>query len=54
MLGAPTQGVSFSEAATLLNYGFAEFQESDLAVPGETEGTVLLQGEPVLVTATES
>ena len=34
-------------------YGFAEFQESDLAVPGETEGTVLLQGEPILVSATE-
>lgn len=53
VLGAPTQGASFSDAATLLNYGFAEFQESDLAVPGETGGTVLLQGEPVLVTTTE-
>jgi serine-type D-Ala-D-Ala carboxypeptidase (penicillin-binding protein 5/6) len=53
VLGAPTQGASFSDAATLLNYGFAEFQESDLAVAGETEGTVLLQGEPVLVTTTE-
>jgi serine-type D-Ala-D-Ala carboxypeptidase (penicillin-binding protein 5/6) len=53
VLGAPTQGASFSDAATLLNYGFAEFQGSDLAVPGETEGTVLLEGEPVLVTTTE-
>jgi D-alanyl-D-alanine carboxypeptidase (penicillin-binding protein 5/6) len=53
VLGDPTQGTSFSNAAALLNYGFAEFQESDLAVPGETEGTVLLQGEPVLVSATE-
>jgi D-alanyl-D-alanine carboxypeptidase (penicillin-binding protein 5/6) len=53
VLSEPTQGASFSNAAALLNYGFAEFQESDLAVPGETEGTVLLQGEPVLVSATE-
>lgn len=53
VLGAPTQGASFSEAASLLNYGFAQFQESDLAVPGETEGTILLQGEPVLVAAPE-
>jgi serine-type D-Ala-D-Ala carboxypeptidase (penicillin-binding protein 5/6) len=53
VLGAPSQSASFSEAASLLNYGFAEFQESALAIPGETEGTVLLQGEPVLVEATE-
>jgi serine-type D-Ala-D-Ala carboxypeptidase (penicillin-binding protein 5/6) len=53
VLDEPSQGASFSNAAALLNYGFAEFQESDLAVPGETEGTVLLQGEPVLVSATE-
>jgi D-alanyl-D-alanine carboxypeptidase (penicillin-binding protein 5/6) len=53
VLGEPSQGASFSNAAALLNYGFAEFQESDLAVPGETEGTVLLQGEPVLVSATQ-
>ena len=53
VLGEPSQGASFSNAAALLNYGFAEFQESDLAVPGETEGTVLLQGEPVLVSATD-
>jgi D-alanyl-D-alanine carboxypeptidase (penicillin-binding protein 5/6) len=53
ILDAPSQGASFSNAAALLNYGFAEFQQSDLAVPGETEGTVLLQGEPVLVSATE-
>jgi D-alanyl-D-alanine carboxypeptidase (penicillin-binding protein 5/6) len=53
VLGDPSQGASFSNAAALLDYGFAEFQESDLAVPGETEGTVLLQGEPVLVSASE-
>jgi serine-type D-Ala-D-Ala carboxypeptidase (penicillin-binding protein 5/6) len=53
VLGEPTQGASFSNAAALLNYGFEEFQESDLAVPEETEGTVLLQGEPVLVSATD-
>jgi serine-type D-Ala-D-Ala carboxypeptidase (penicillin-binding protein 5/6) len=53
ILKAPSQGASFSNAAALLNYGFDEFQESDLAVPGETEGTVLLQGEPVLVSATQ-
>ena len=53
VLGDASQGASFSNAAALLNYGFAEFQESDLAVPGETEGTVLLQGEPVLVSATD-
>jgi D-alanyl-D-alanine carboxypeptidase (penicillin-binding protein 5/6) len=53
VLGDASQSASFSDAATLLNYGFAEFQESDLAVPGETEGTILLQGEPVVVAATE-
>jgi D-alanyl-D-alanine carboxypeptidase (penicillin-binding protein 5/6) len=53
VLGDSSQSGSFSDAATLLNYGFAEFQESDLAAPGETEGTILLQGEPVTVAATE-
>jgi D-alanyl-D-alanine carboxypeptidase (penicillin-binding protein 5/6) len=53
VLGDPSQVASFSDAATLLNYGFAEFRESALAVPGETEGTILLQGEPVTVAATE-
>ena len=53
VLGDPSQSASFSDAATLLNYGFAEFQESELALPGETEGAILLQGEPVIVAATE-
>ena len=53
VLGAPTQGTSFSDAATLLNYGFDEFQPSLLAVPGETAGAVLLDGEPVTAAATE-
>jgi D-alanyl-D-alanine carboxypeptidase (penicillin-binding protein 5/6) len=53
VLGAPTQGASFSDAATLLNYGFDEFQPSLLAVPGETAGAVLLDGEPVTAAATE-
>jgi len=51
ILGAPTQGASFSDGATLLNYGFDEFQPSLLAAPGETAGAVLLDGEPVTAAA---
>ena len=53
VLHAPTQGDSFSDGATLLNYGFDEFQPSLLAVPGETAGAVLLGGEPVTAAAAD-
>ena len=53
VLHAPTQGASFSDGATLLNYGFAEFRPSLLAVPGETAGAVLLDGEPVTAAAAD-
>jgi serine-type D-Ala-D-Ala carboxypeptidase (penicillin-binding protein 5/6) len=51
VLGDPTQGESFSDAATLLNYGFHEFRPTTIAVAGRTEGTVLVEGEPVKVAA---
>jgi D-alanyl-D-alanine carboxypeptidase (penicillin-binding protein 5/6) len=51
VLGDPTQGQSFSDAATLLNYGFLEFRPTTIAVAGRTEATVLLDGEPVMVAA---
>jgi serine-type D-Ala-D-Ala carboxypeptidase (penicillin-binding protein 5/6) len=51
VLGDPTQGESFSDAATLLNYGFHEFRPTTIAVAGRTEGTVLVEGEPVTVEA---
>ena len=53
ILHAPTQGASFSDGAMLLNYGFSEFQPSLLAVPGETAGTVLLDGEPLTAAAAD-
>jgi len=51
VLGDPSQGASFSDAATLLNFGFREFRPALLAVAGETAGAVLLDGEPVTAAA---
>jgi serine-type D-Ala-D-Ala carboxypeptidase (penicillin-binding protein 5/6) len=47
VLGAP--GEPFSDAATLLNYGFAAFTQQRFVEPGEQVGTVTLPGGTVPV-----
>jgi D-alanyl-D-alanine carboxypeptidase (penicillin-binding protein 5/6) len=47
VLGAP--GEPFSDAATLLNYGFAAFTHQRFVEPGEEAGTVALPGGAVPV-----
>jgi D-alanyl-D-alanine carboxypeptidase (penicillin-binding protein 5/6) len=47
-------GEPFSDAATLLNYGFDGFQEQTLVGQGESFGTVPIQGRDVPVEATAS
>ena len=47
VLGSP--GEPFSQAATLMNYGFAAFTPQRFAAPGEAAGTVSLPGGSVSV-----
>jgi D-alanyl-D-alanine carboxypeptidase (penicillin-binding protein 5/6) len=51
VLGSP--GEPFSDAATLLNYGFSAFTQQRFVEPGEPAGTVALPGGAVAVTTGE-
>jgi D-alanyl-D-alanine carboxypeptidase (penicillin-binding protein 5/6) len=49
VLGEPDE--AFSDAATLLNYGFAAFENRSLVAAGEPLGTVAIDGRDVAVAA---
>jgi D-alanyl-D-alanine carboxypeptidase (penicillin-binding protein 5/6) len=46
-----SHGEPFSDAATLLNYGFAAFESRHLVTRGEPEGTIAIEGGSVPVVA---
>jgi D-alanyl-D-alanine carboxypeptidase (penicillin-binding protein 5/6) len=49
VLGSPRE--PFSDAATLLNYGFDDFDRRDLVTRGESQGTIAISGGTVPVVA---
>jgi D-alanyl-D-alanine carboxypeptidase (penicillin-binding protein 5/6) len=52
VLGEP--GEPFSDAATLLDYGFSAFERRQLVTEGEPLGTITIAGRPVRVAAERS
>jgi D-alanyl-D-alanine carboxypeptidase (penicillin-binding protein 5/6) len=52
VLGEP--GEPFSDAATLLDYGFTAFERRQLATEGEPLGTITIAGRPIQVAAGRS